>query len=167
MNPTSHRMSFSFCYCHFISTWKLKTLGRKANHLWCLKCGQLAWGCGCGTGSLSSHLQLSRCPVPLALVLTGAGHWPQKELEVTVLAALWAVEGWFSGSFESSVSQTAYSSLCFSFTGPQENRSHGLLQTLILYRVQWMGIATLTGPLHYPGQNCEKYHNEHLEFWSL
>lgn len=42
MNPTSHRMSFSFCYCHFISTWKLKTLGRKANHLWCLKCGSVS-----------------------------------------------------------------------------------------------------------------------------
>ena len=30
-----------------------------------------------------------------------------------------------------------------------------------------MGIATLTGPLHYPVQNCEKYPNKHLEFWSL
>lgn len=63
MNPTSHRMSFSFCYCHFISTWKLKTLGRKANHLWCLKCGSVSlrvwlWH----RLTVSSHLQLSRCP---------------------------------------------------------------------------------------------------------
>lgn len=168
MNPTSHRMSFSFCYCHFISTWKLKTLGRKANHLWCLKCGSVSlrvWLWHSGHCVLSPPAVSVPCALGAdldgcrALTAEGVGsHSPCSTLGSgrLVFRFIWKQHY-----------PDCYSLLCSSFTGPQENRSRGLFLTLILYWVEWIGIASLTGPWHYPGQNCEKYPNKHLEFWSL
>lgn len=98
MNPTSHRMSFSFSYCYFISTLKLKTLGRKANHLMVLKIWISQLECVAVTLYLLCplNLQLSQCPVPLALVwplhqVQGTGHRRSRKSQTLQYSGQWKV----------------------------------------------------------------------------
>lgn len=126
MNPTSHRMSFSFCYCHFISTWKLKTLGRKANHLWCLKCGSVSlrvWLWHSSLCPLTSSCLSALCPWLRSWRVQDADRrrsWKSQSLQHS---GQWKVG--FSGSSESSISQTAIPHSASASQGPRRTAHMG------------------------------------------